>query len=96
MSDNSSSPLKGEKALFRAYLNSKAPDGLMSVYEFYLTEFECFDLNDVIRNMVHGILNGDPEPGPEIDFMIQELAGLFSNLQQVRAGFEAFKQKDAA
>lgn len=95
MSDHSSSPLKGEKALFRDYLRSKAPDGISDIYTHYLTEFECFRLNAVAHDLVHGILDGDPEPIPEIDFLITELSGLIHNLQQLKEGFERFKQKEA-
>lgn len=46
--------------------------------------------------MIGGILNGDPEPLPELEFAIQEFRGVVRNLERVKAGFLAYKAAQAA
>jgi hypothetical protein len=80
-----------DKELFAAYLKTTANGDSDNVGHLYLSGFEFYSLDDVITEMVNGILSNDPEPISELDFAIQEFEGLVANLKRVRTGFVAYK-----
>ncbi len=85
---------KNDKELFREYLNSKVPEsGADSVFALYLTGHECFGIDAMLAGVVNSIINADPEPVDELDFLMEELRGLQHNLGRVKAGFLEYKAK---
>ncbi len=80
-----------DKELFAAYLKTTANGDGDSVGYLYLSGFEFYSLDDVITEMVNGILSNDPEPVPELDLAIQEFEGLVAKLRRVREGFITYK-----
>ncbi|MDW5314092.1 hypothetical protein [Rhizobium sp. PL01] len=65
---------------------------LPRVYTLYLTGHECFDIDVMLKGVVNSIINADPEPIEELDFLMEELRGLLHNLKHVRKGFVAYKE----
>ncbi len=87
---------KSDKELFREYLNSKArPEHPDTVFSYYLTGHECFGIDEMLEGVVNSILNADPTPVEELDFLISELGGLRQNLRRVKEGFIQFQAAQA-
>lgn len=83
---------KTDKELFNDYLLTKEPgSGVDTVGTLYLTGHECFGIDEMLRDVVNSIINADPEPVEELDFLMDELRGLLHNLAHVKKGFLAYK-----
>jgi hypothetical protein len=82
---------KTDKELFRDYLMSKEKGQSDNVGALYLTGHECFGIDEMLRDVVNSIVNADPEPVAELDFLMDELRGLLHNLAHVKKGFVAYK-----
>ncbi|MEY9375889.1 hypothetical protein [Rhizobium leguminosarum] len=83
---------KTDKELFREYLASKEPgNGEDTVFRLYLTGHECFGIDEMLNDVVNSIVNADPEPVQELDFLMDELRGLLHKLAHVKKGFLAYK-----
>ncbi|MBB3568729.1 hypothetical protein [Rhizobium sp. BK491] len=87
---------KTDKELFRDYLMSKEKGQSDNVGALYLTGHECFGIDEMLRDVVNSIVNADPQPVEELDFLMQELRGLLHNLAHVRNGFIAYKASQEA
>lgn len=87
---------KTDKELFREYLNSKArPEHSETVFNYYLTGHECFGIDEMLEGVVNSILNADPKPVEELDFLMEELGGLLQNLARVKDGFIQYQASQA-
>ncbi|MBX5023042.1 hypothetical protein [Rhizobium lentis] len=83
---------KTDKELFHDYLMSNEPgNGDDTVFRLYLTGHECFGIDEMLNDVVNSIIHADPEPVPELDFLMEELRGLLHNLAHVKKGFLAYK-----
>lgn len=85
---------KNDKELFRDYMMStEAGRGGDSNYTLYFTGFECFGIDEMLRDVMNSIVSADPEPVEELELLEQELRGVLSNVIRVKNGFIAYKAK---
>ena len=87
---------KSDKELFRDYLYSKEADSSETIGKRYLAGRECFDMDNMMRNVVNSILYADPQPVEELDFLVEELTDLYNNVLHVKKGFIAYKAAQEA
>jgi hypothetical protein len=85
-----------DKELFRDYLMSKEAGKSDTVGTLYLTGYDVFGIDEMLRDVANSIINADPQPIEEIDFLMDELRGVLRNLTHIRTGFVAYKEAQGA